>query len=144
MYTGMPARLLWQNNLDFLFRYRYICSTNLSDVKKGKEFQLEVEITDKNFKEEVLDATKPVLVDFWAPWCMPCRMIAPSVEAIANQYKENLKVCKVNVDECPETATNYQIISIPTLYVFKQGKVVEQIVGALPKEDIENMVKKHL
>ncbi|MBN2531414.1 MAG: thioredoxin [Spirochaetales bacterium] len=105
---------------------------------------MEKEITDTNFKEEVLDSSIPVLVDFWAPWCMPCKMIAPSIEAMANQYKDKLKVCKVNVDECPETATKYKIISIPTLYIFKQGEVKDQVVGALPKEEIENMVKKHL
>ena len=105
---------------------------------------MEIEATDINFKEEVLSSANPVLVDFWAPWCMPCRMIAPSVEAIANQYKEKLKVCKVNVDESPETATKYKIISIPTLCVFKDGKVVDQVVGALPKNEIEKMVKSHI
>ena len=105
---------------------------------------MEIEVTDNNFKEEVLDSAIPVLVDFWAPWCMPCKMIAPSVEAIANLDKEKLKVCKVNVDESPETATTYRIISIPTLCVFKDGKVVDQIVGALPKAEIEKMVKTHI
>lgn len=105
---------------------------------------MEIEVKDNTFKEEVLDSEILVLVDFWAPWCMPCKMIASSIEAIATQYKDKLKVCKVNVDECPETATRYKIISIPTLYIFKEGDVVDQVVGALPKTEIEEMVKNHI
>lgn len=105
---------------------------------------MEIEVTDNNFKEEVLDSSIPVLVDFWAPWCMPCKMIAPSIAAIANQYKEKLKVCNVNVDESPETATKYKIISIPTLCIFKQGNVEDQLIGAMPKNEIETMVKAHI
>jgi len=105
---------------------------------------VEIEVKDNTFKEEVLDSEILVLVDFWAPWCMPCKMIASSIEAIATQYKDKLKVCKVNVDECPETATRYKIISIPTLYIFKEGDVVDQVVGALPKTEIEEMVKNHI
>lgn len=104
----------------------------------------EITLSSANFKEEVLDSDKAVLVDFWAEWCMPCRMIAPSVAQIAETYKGKLKVGKVNVDEESEIASTYGIISIPTLLVFKGGQVVKQKVGALPKHEIENLVKDQL
>jgi len=101
-------------------------------------------INDNNFKDEVLDADLPVLVDFWAQWCGPCRMVGPIVEAIAKEYKGKLKVCKLNVDEAPETAATYGIMSIPTLAIFKKGKVVDKIVGALPKAELEAAIKPHI
>ncbi|HEY9054001.1 MAG TPA: thioredoxin [Rectinemataceae bacterium] len=101
----------------------------------------EITITSANFKSEVLDSSLPVLLDFWAEWCMPCRMIAPSVAQIAEAYKGKLKVGKVNVDEESDLASQYGIISIPTLLVFKGGQVAKQKVGALPKHEIENLVK---
>ncbi len=101
----------------------------------------ELTITSANFKSEVLDSSLPVLVDFWAEWCMPCRMIAPSVAQIAEAYKGKLKVGKINVDEESDLASQYGIISIPTLLVFKGGQVAKQKVGALPKHEIENLVK---
>ena len=101
----------------------------------------ELTITSENFKAEVLESTIPVLVDFWAQWCMPCRTIAPSVEQIAETYKGRLKVGKVNVDDQSDIAAQFGIISIPTLFVFKNGQVARQKVGALPKHEIENLFK---
>ena len=105
---------------------------------------MEIDVTDQTFKKEVLESDIPVLVDFWAPWCMPCKMVAPSVEAIGREMEGTLEVVKVNVDDCPATASDYNIISIPTLSVFKGGKAVEQVVGALPKADIVQLVNRHL
>ena len=94
------------------------------------------EFTDGNFQTEVIDSDVPVLVDFWAPWCGPCRMLAPTVDAIAEEYAGRVKVGKVNTDENPQVATQHGIQSIPTLMVFKGGQVVDRLVGALPKEKI--------
>ena len=105
---------------------------------------MEVEVTDENFKAEVLDAKIPVLVDFWAEWCMPCKMIAPTVEAIAKEYEGKLKVCKLNVDDAPVIATQYSVMSIPTLLLFKEGKVVDKIVGVVPKAAIDAKLKPHI
>ncbi|EFK95881.1 Thioredoxin [sediment metagenome] len=105
---------------------------------------MEIDTNDNNFKQEVLDSDLPVLVDFWAVWCGPCLMVAPAVEQIAKEYKGKLKVCKLNVDEAPKTASNYGIMSIPTLGIFKAGKIVDKIIGALPKSEIEKTVKKHI
>lgn len=101
----------------------------------------EITLSSANFKAEVLDSDIPVLVDFWAEWCMPCRMIAPSVSQIADAYKGKIKVAKINVDDESDLATQYGIISIPTLLVFKDGKVAKQQVGALPKHEIEGLLK---
>jgi thioredoxin 1 len=101
----------------------------------------EVVLTSSNFETEVLQSPVPVLIDFWAEWCMPCKMIAPAVEDLAKQYGGKLKVCKVNVDEQNELASQHNIVSIPTLMVYKDGQVVRQKVGALPKQAIENLFK---
>ena len=101
----------------------------------------EVTFTTANFKAEVLDSNIPVLVDFWAEWCMPCRMIAPSVAQIAEAYSGKVKVGKVNVDDESDIAAQYGIISIPTLLVFKDGQLAKQKVGAVPKHEIENLLK---
>lgn len=95
-----------------------------------------VVITDLNFQQEVLNSDKPVLVDFWAVWCGPCKMIAPVVEELAKEYSGQLKVGKLDVDSNPEVSMKYGIRSIPTLMVFKGGKVVEQIIGAVPKRNL--------
>lgn len=105
---------------------------------------MEINVSDNNFKQEVLEADLPVLVDFWAQWCGPCRMVGPVVEEIAKEYKGELKVCKLNVDEAPKTASIYGIMSIPTLAIFKKGKVVDKIIGALPKSELEKTIKKHI
>ena len=103
-----------------------------------------IELTDGNFSQEVLKADTPVLVDFWAVWCGPCKMIAPVVEQIASEYEGKLKVGKVDVDNNQQTAMQYGIRSIPTLLVFKDGRVVEQIVGAAPKKALTDKLAKHL
>lgn len=105
---------------------------------------MEIKVTDANFKQEVLDSELPCLVDFWAPWCGPCQMIAPMVKAIAEEYKGKLKVCKVNVDEDPNISSEYGIMSIPTLAIFKNGKLMDKVVGALSKTELKSMVKPYI
>jgi len=96
-------------------------------------------ITKETFENEVLKSDKPVLLDFWASWCGPCRMIAPTLYEIAEE-REDIKVCKVNVDEEPELASQYHVVSIPTLFVIKDGKIVNQSMGAKPKAQILEML----
>lgn len=98
------------------------------------------EFGDTNFETEVLQAEVPVLVDFWATWCAPCRMIAPHVEALADDYSGRIKVGKVNVDQAKAVSQRFGVMSIPTLLVFKGGEVVDKIIGAVPKENIQKMV----
>lgn len=102
------------------------------------------ELTDANFDAEILKSPTVALVDFWAVWCGPCRAIAPTVEALASEYKGKLKVAKMNVDDHQGVPQKYEIRSIPTLLIFKGGNVVGQIVGAVPRAKIEEAVKKHL
>jgi thioredoxin 1 len=102
------------------------------------------EVKEADFKEVVLDSELPVLVDFWAPWCGPCRMVAPVVEEIAQQYEGKVKVVKLNTDENPQIASQYGIRSIPTLMVFKNGEKQEMVVGAVPKTTLSNTLEKHL
>jgi len=101
-------------------------------------------VTDGNFEEEVLKAATPVLVDFWAAWCVPCRMIAPTMESIAESHKDKLKVAKMNVDENIKTPSKYGIRGIPTLLLFKAGDLKESIVGVQPKDKIVEIINKHL
>jgi thioredoxin 1 len=103
-----------------------------------------IEITDENFQQEVLDSDKPVLVDFWAVWCGPCKAIAPVVEEIASEYGSHLKVGKLDVGNNPEVPMRYSVRNIPTLLVFKGGVVVEQIVGTLPKGNLLKVLSPHL
>lgn len=99
------------------------------------------DVMDNNFEQEVLASDKPVLIDFWAEWCAPCRMLTPTVEAIAEKYKDNAKVYKLNVDDNPQTAQRYGIKGIPTLIVFKDGKEQERIVGATSANTISKMLE---
>jgi thioredoxin 1 len=101
-------------------------------------------VTDGNFETEVVQSSVPVLVDFWAAWCGPCRAIAPAVEEIAAEYKGRLKVVKVDVDDNQEVAIKYGVQSIPTLMVFKDGEVVERLVGAYPKPVLLSKLQNHL
>ena len=103
-----------------------------------------VTVLDSTFKSEVLESPIPVLVDFWATWCAPCRAIAPTLEELATQYKGKVKVAKVDVDANNEIAQQFGIRSIPTLLLFKGGRVVEQIVGGVPKTKLEDSIKKAL
>ncbi|MDJ0510916.1 MAG: thioredoxin [Crocosphaera sp.] len=102
------------------------------------------QVTDDKFKDEVLESELPVLVDFWAPWCGPCRMVAPVVDEIAQQYEGKIKVFKLNTDENPNTASQYGIRSIPTLMIFKGGQRVDMVVGAVPKTTLASTLEKYL
>ncbi|GAA1366182.1 MULTISPECIES: thioredoxin [Brevibacterium] len=102
------------------------------------------DVTDANFEAEVLQADKPVLVDFWAPWCGPCRMVSPIVDEIGEENADKLKVVKVNTDENMQTASTYGITSIPALYVFKDGQVAKTIIGAQPKPMLMQQLEEFL
>nr|YP_009244084.1 thioredoxin [Gelidium elegans]AMK96326.1 thioredoxin [Gelidium elegans] len=102
------------------------------------------QVADSSFNEEVIKSSCPVLVDFWAPWCGPCRMIAPVVDEIANEYAGSLKVVKINTDDNPSTATEYGIRSIPTLVIFVKGERVDTVVGAVPKTTLASTLQKYL
>ena len=112
--------------------------------KENKLTENIVHVTDEDFENIVVKSNIPVLVDFWAVWCGPCRMIAPAVENLANQYKDRLRVVKLNVDENRSVSSQYGIMSIPTLLLFKDGEVKETIVGALPQPKIEEKIKAYL
>ncbi len=101
-------------------------------------------LTDNDFKKEVLQSELPVVVDFWAPWCGPCKAIGPIVEELAKEYQKKIKVAKINIDENGKTATSYGIMSIPTVMFFKNGKVVEQVVGAISKSEFKKKIEANL
>ena len=117
----------------------------ISDLEVGRMAGENTKVfTDQNFEEEVLKSDRPVLVDFWAEWCGPCRMVAPAVEAIAQEYDGRAKIGKLNVDENQSVMGRYNIRSIPTLLIFKNGQIQEQIVGATSKDRIAKLLQKHL
>jgi len=96
-----------------------------------------IEVTDKNFEDEVIKSALPVLVDLWAPWCGPCRMVAPVIDKLAEDYDGKFKFCRLNVDENPQTASKYRIMSIPTLMFFKGGEAVDTVIGAVPERALQ-------
>jgi thioredoxin 1 len=100
-----------------------------------------MQVSDSDFESEVVKSEQPVLVDFWAPWCPPCRIVAPVVEELGERMEGRLKVCKVNVDDNPAVTQTYNIRSIPTLILFKDGQAVRRVVGALPREEIEKEIE---
>ena len=102
------------------------------------------ELNEASFQTDVIEASVPVLVDFWAVWCGPCRMLTPTIESIASEYEGKVKVAKVNVDENQQLAAKYGIMSIPTVMIFNEGKVVEQFIGVQPKGVYEDALKKHI
>lgn len=103
-----------------------------------------IHLTDAAFEQEVTKSNIPVLIDFWAAWCGPCRMIAPIIDELAKDYEGQAKICKLDVDNNQQTAMTFGIRSIPTILIFKNGEVVDTIVGAVPKEQILNKLKSHL
>ena len=104
----------------------------------------EVVVGNHNFKEEVLESQIPVIADFWAEWCVPCKMVEPILEEMAEEYSGKIKIAKINVDENGEIASQFNIVSIPTLLLFKDGNIVKKQIGAVPRHIIENMIKEYI
>ncbi|MCM8786659.1 MAG: thioredoxin [Candidatus Omnitrophica bacterium] len=105
---------------------------------------MEINLNRNNFAKEVFESKIPVLVDFWASWCGPCKMVAPHIEELAKEKKDKIKVCKLNVDDEPEIASQFMVMSIPTLMVFKDGKVVDRKVGSLSKYELEKFISAYI
>ena len=103
-----------------------------------------LEFSDDNFQTEVMESGEPVLVDFWAPWCGPCKMLAPTIDELAEEYSGKVRIGKVNTDESRQVAASHQISAIPTVMIFKGGEVVERISGLQPKEQLASLLNKHL
>jgi thioredoxin 2 len=120
---------------------RPVCGKCGAQLSTGNSYDQPVDITDNTFFSEVLSFPGPVIVDCWAPWCGPCRMVAPILEQLASEYSGRVKIAKLNVDENPKTASQYSIQSIPTMLFFKNGELVNNLIGALPKKEIEQHVK---
>ena len=120
---------------------RPVCGRCHSRLPEGRFFDIPVIVSDKTFNDEIISAPVPVLLDCWAPWCGPCRTIGPIIDQLAKDYEGKVKFAKLNVDENPATSTKYNIMSIPTMLLFKDGKMVNSLVGALPKAEIENHLR---
>jgi len=103
-----------------------------------------LEVTRENFEQEVMQSDKPVLVDFWAPWCGPCKMVAPVIDEVAKEYEGKLKVAKINIDNASDIASQYNVMSIPTLMIFKNGTILTQTVGAVSKDELVKLLTPHL
>ena len=103
-----------------------------------------MEISDQSFEEAVIKSNKPTLVDFWAPWCGPCRMVAPVIDKLSEKYKDKFNFCKLNVDENPKTAAKFNVMSIPTIMLFKDGKVADSVVGAVPEDTLKTKIDRLL
>jgi thioredoxin 1 len=112
-------------------------------VKMGTEGDI-VHVSDGDFEQEIIKSDKPALVDFWAPWCGPCRAIGPMLEEMAVSYKDQVKIAKMNVDDNPKTAAAYGVRSIPMLLMFKEGKVLDTLIGLVPRERLETFIKRGL
>jgi thioredoxin 1 len=112
--------------------------------EKEKVMSKEIELSDSSFDSEVVKNSGPVLVDFWAPWCGPCRMLAPVIDELAKEYSGKVKICKVNTDDCPSSASTYNITGIPTVLLFKNGKEMKKLVGLQPKEELKRQLDKLL
>jgi thioredoxin 1 len=110
-------------------------------VKEGKITARVIAINDDSFEDEVLKCKLPVMVDFWAPWCGPCRMIAPITEKLAKEYEDRIKVCKLNIDDNPQTASTYRVLSIPQILFFRNGVTVDQSTGAVPEHVLQSKVE---
>jgi thioredoxin 1 len=134
----LAKRRVWRNLRNTLFIRAGFVAKRLQ--RRFITMSKEMELTDANFETSVLKSDVPVLVDFWAPWCGPCRMVAPIVEEIAGEYQGKLKVGKLNTDENQQVPAKYGIMSIPTLMIFKDGQVSERIIGAQPKKSITEKI----
>ena len=128
--------LLNKNPTSLTYRSQGITISPRIQSLEGDEVMV-TEVTDQDFEEEVIKSTLPVLVDLWAPWCGPCRMVAPVIDKLAESYEGKFKFCRLNVDENPQTASKYRVMSIPTLIFFKDGEAVDTVIGAVPEQVLQ-------
>lgn len=124
-----------------MFKYALNISPNLSEIAMSEKI---IQLTDDSFEADVLQSDKPVLVDFWAEWCGPCKQIAPRLEELSEKYSENLSVCKIDVDSNRELALEYNVRSIPSLILFKNGEQVDTLIGAVSFEELEDLITRNL
>ena len=132
----LEIKLLNKNPTSLTYRSQGITISPRIQSLEGDEVMV-TEVTDQDFEEEVIKSTLPVLVDLWAPWCGPCRIVAPVVDKLAGKYEGKFKFCRLNVDENPQTASKYRVMSIPTLMFFKNGEAVDTVIGAVPERVLQ-------